>query len=127
MDVKALSHIPLVAAVFIGVFVDFSTGQQRYDFFSNVNATLYYEYNGGHIRAGNTRNINTQLWIPTFNFGTLGYFDGYRFHENAFSNFKSGGKIFQISLKPCWQVNLSMQQFRSVSASSSQFTANLLT
>ena len=129
MDAKAVSRILLVAVVLIGVLVDLSTGQlvQRYDFFSNVNATFYFDNGGGYFPAGNTRNTNTQLWIPTFNFHTLGYFDGYRFHGNALSNFKSGGKVFQILLKPCWQVTLSVQQFRSVSASSSQFTATLLT
>ena len=116
MDAKAVSRILIVAVFLIGVLVDLSTGQlvPRYDFFSNVNATFYFEYDGGYFAAGNTWNTNTQLWIPTFNFHTLGYINGDQIHENAFSNFKSGGKIFQNLLKPCWQVTLSMQQFRSV-------------
>ena len=103
MDVDALSHILLVAVVFIGALVDISTGKlvHRYDFFSNINATFYYDFGDSHYRAGNTRNTNSQLWIPTFNFHTLGYFDGDQFHENAFSSFKSGGKDFQISFKKC--------------------------
>ena len=95
MDVNALSRILLVAVVFIGVLSDISTGQlvHRYDFFSKRNATFYYEIGDSHYRAGNTRNTNSQLLIPTFIFHTLGYFEGDQFHENAFSNFKSGGKI----------------------------------
>ena len=103
MDVDALSHILLVVAVFIGALVDISTAQfvHRYDFFSNINAKFYYDFGDSHYRAGNTQNTNSQLWIPTFNFHTLGYFDGNRFHGNAFSSFKSGGKDFQISFKKC--------------------------
>ena len=96
MDVNAVSHILLVAVVYIGALVDISTGQlvQRYDFFSNVNATFFLDIGDSYHRAGSTWNTDSQMWIPTFNFHTLGYFDGSQFHENAFSNFKSGGKIF---------------------------------